>query len=187
MYASVMNEQDILNLIGNDSRMMETLHAAASMNLPQWMIGAGFVRNKVWDYVHEYPTNTRPTDIDLVYFDPNDVYDPKQIEQKLVLMMPGLDWEVVNQATAHPFNDEEPYASSIDAVSKWPETATAVAVTLRVGSLQLITPLGIEDLLNVVARATPAFMVSEEKRARVQERIRSKKWKEKWPNLQIVL
>jgi hypothetical protein len=49
-----MNEEVILKLIENDPWMMEVLMTASDANLPDWMIGAGFVRNKVWDYLHGY-------------------------------------------------------------------------------------------------------------------------------------
>ena len=43
-----MTEQDILKIIENDKWMMDILHVAERLNLPDSMIGAGFVRNKVW-------------------------------------------------------------------------------------------------------------------------------------------
>ena len=46
-----MNEQDIINLIKNDEWMMSVLGEAEKLCLPDWMIGAGFLRNKVWDFL----------------------------------------------------------------------------------------------------------------------------------------
>ena len=61
-----MTEQDILDLIAKDEWMMGVLRTARSLHLPDWMIGAGFVRNKVWDYLHGYENIEVPTaDIDL--------------------------------------------------------------------------------------------------------------------------
>lgn len=181
-----MTENDILHIIENDPWMMRVLTVAESLDLPDWLIGAGFVRNKVWDHLHGYAKNTPPTDIDLVYFDKDNKSSEKEIEARLSGLMPGLKWEVVNQATAHNWNDEAPYTSTADAISKWPETATAIGVRIENGKLKLIDPLGIEDLVNVVARPTPAFMVSEEKKARVRERIIEKFWLEKWPKLKVI-
>ncbi len=68
---TTMREEDILALIASDTWMMSVVDAAARLDLPQWMIGSGFVRNKVWDHLHDV---TRPgvetADIDLIYFDP---------------------------------------------------------------------------------------------------------------------
>jgi len=75
-----MTESDILNLIKSDPWMMRMLNTAASMNLPDWLIGAGFVRSKVWDHLHGYTTESRPTDIDLIYFDTEEKFNEKEIE-----------------------------------------------------------------------------------------------------------
>lgn len=183
-----MNEKDILELVKKDSWMMQVLSVAESMNLPDWLIGAGFLRNKVWDHLHGYAKSTSPTDIDLVYFDGEGRINAKDIEAMLTNLMSGLTWEVVNQATAHNWNEAEaPYISTSDAISRWPETATAVGIKIQNGELKLIAPLGIDDLINIVARPTPAFSVSDKKKALVQERISKKHWKEKWPKLKVVI
>ncbi len=175
-----MNEKDILELVKKDSWMMRVLSIAESMNLPDWLIGAGFLRNKVWDHLHGYSKSTSPTDIDLVYFDKESKINAKDIEVKLTNLMAELKWEVVNQATAHNWNEAEaPYTSTSDAISRWPETATAVGIKIENGELKLIAPLGIDDLVNIVARPTPAFSISDKKKSLVQERISKKHWKEK--------
>jgi len=182
-----MNELQILELIKKDAWMMRVLTTAESLNLPDWLIGAGFVRNKVWDHLHGYTKNTPPTDIDLVYFDNENKFNEIEMESELSNLMPGLKWEVKNQATRHTKNEDDPYTSTADAISKWPETATAVGVKIENGDLRLIAPLGIEDLVTMVARPTPTFMTSEKKKARIRERITQKKWLKKWPKLQIVI
>lgn len=182
-----MTEQDILKLIKSDLLMMQILHVAAEMNLPDWLIGAGFVRNKVWDHLHGYVTNIPSADIDLVYFDKENKYNEKNIEEKLSDLMPGLKWEVVNQATAHNGNEVAPYISTTDAISRWPETATAIGVKIENGDLRLVAPLGINDLVNMIARPTPEFSISEKKKAYVRERISKKRWLDKWPKIQVII
>ena len=66
-----MNDGEILDLIRADPWMIRVLGAAAALGLPDWMIGAGFVRNKVWDHLHGFANaEVRTADIDLIYFDP---------------------------------------------------------------------------------------------------------------------
>jgi hypothetical protein len=178
-----MSSSDILKLIENDPHMMQILEAAERMHLPDWLIGAGFVRNKVWDYVHDHIDATPPTDIDLAYFHPEEGHSEKELEAALSAMVPGAIWEVVNQATVHQRTGNEPFVSTADAISKWPETATAIGVTLDNGVLRLVAPHGIDDLVNVIARPTPTFMASEEMCARVRGRIDQKMWLKKWPKL----
>lgn len=47
-----MFEQEILKIIGSDARRMEILKAVRTLELPDWIIGAGFVRNPIWDHLH---------------------------------------------------------------------------------------------------------------------------------------
>ena len=76
-----MNEKHIIDLIKKDAWRMDILRAARSINLPDWFIGAGFVRNPVWDFLHDFDKQTPISDIDIVYFDPNDLSEERQIKQ----------------------------------------------------------------------------------------------------------
>jgi hypothetical protein len=66
------SEADIAELIHADSWMMDVLRAAETLDLPDWWIGAGFLRNKVWDAI-ENKVSQPSRDVDLVYFNPADV------------------------------------------------------------------------------------------------------------------
>lgn len=179
-----MTEQDILNLIQEDEGMMRILHIAEELQLPDWMIGAGFVRNKVWNHLHSLEIQLiDATDIDLVYFDPqgnNDTQD--QILSASLTQRTKVTWEVVNQVYAHTWTNVPPYQSTEDAISRWPETATAVGVRLNNGMLEFIAPHGIDDLVNLIVRPTPVFHDNIEQ---IRERIQKKGWYEKWPKLQF--
>lgn len=57
----------IVELIKADSMRIKLLQAVASLGLPDCYVAAGFVRNAVWDYLHNY-TGTALSDIDVVYY-----------------------------------------------------------------------------------------------------------------------
>lgn len=182
-----MTEQEILDLIKQDKWMMGIILTAASLGLPDWIIGAGFVRNKVWDHLSRNIRETVDTnDIDLVYFDPNG--NNEEADEKLSEKLrkdTGINWEVVNEYYAHKWNDLPPYLSTEDAISQWPETVTAVGVTLRKDNrLKLIAPYGIGDLVNFVVRPSPKFNGGIEK---VKARVIQKRWQEKWPNITLAI
>ena len=59
-------------LIAAEGRMA-MLRAVASLRLPDAWVAAGAVRNAVWDSLHEYRTSTPLSDIDVVWFDPDDL------------------------------------------------------------------------------------------------------------------
>src|SRR3989344_5459213 len=181
-----MTEKDILNLIEQDKWMMEIISRASALNLPDWIIGAGFVRNKVWDYLSGNKKEAVDTnDIDLVYFDPNG--NDQETDEKLseeLKKQTGINWEIVNEFYAHKWNNLPPYKSTEDAISQWPETITAVGVTLgKDNKLKLIAPYGIEDLVHFIVRPSPDF---RERLGVVEQRVKDKKWLEKWPQIKII-
>jgi hypothetical protein len=180
-----MTEQDILKLIHEDRWMISVLEYARTLDLPQWMISAGFVRNKVWNHLNHRQVE-HSTDIDLIYFDPGG--NGEQQDQELTRRISsetGWNWEVVNQAYTHDWNAEEPYVSAEDALAHFPETATAIAVALERDELMLVAPYGIDDLINMIVRPTPAFMTLESRRNSVRERIEQKQRRRRWPNLTV--
>jgi hypothetical protein len=52
-----MSPQDVLRMIESDPAAMRVLRAAAGLGLPDWWIGAGFVRNRVWDAISNVPAS----------------------------------------------------------------------------------------------------------------------------------
>jgi hypothetical protein len=178
-----MIKEDILTLIKEDKWMMEVLSVAESENLNDWVIGAGFVRNKVWDYLSDTENSSPESDVDLVYFDLSDVREEteKECEVRLNEKLEA-NWSVKNQARMHIVNKEDQYSSTEEAISRWPETVTAIGVTLKNGELELVAPYGIEDLVNFVVRPTPSF---QNKLEVVRGRVSKKKWVERWPKIKL--
>lgn len=181
-----MTTDSIIELIQNDPWRMEALRAARSLELPDWLIGAGFVRNPVWDYLHGYTTPTPTTDIDVVYFDPGNLSEEveKEYEAQLRTMM-NADWSVTNQARMAKLNNQPAeYVSTEDALAHWPETATAIGVQLNPDdTLRLIAPHGISDLVTLQLRMTPGFTQGHRV---ILERVEKKQWLKKWPKLRVV-
>lgn len=189
-----MDEKDIITLIKNDEWMMEILRATKSLDLPDWWIGAGFIRGKIWDHLHNYSQKTPPTDIDVIYFDESDfsseetksesTKQEKLYELKLKKLLPEVNWSVTNQARMHIFHNHKPYKSASEGLSNWVETATCIGVRLnKDNNLTLTAPHGIDDLVNLTLRPTPN---SGEPVEKFISRIENKKWLTKWPKLKVV-
>lgn len=181
-----MTRQDILKIIEDDKWMMKIITFASSLNLPDWMIGAGFVRNKVWDYLHGYEKEKVETgDIDLIYFDQINIDKLKDIElSKKVSRQTGVEWEIVNQAYTHKWHNRGPYKNTEEALADWVEIPTCVAVSLsQNGELRLHVPYGIEDLVNLVVKKNPNCSDSKS----YKDRVTSKQWQKKWPRLKIIM
>lgn len=180
-----MTEQDIFNLIRNDKWMMNVLRIVEKLDLPDWAIGAGFVRNKVWDYLHEHTRLGVDTpDVDLVYYDPNgnNVAEDKRLSAELNAQT-GIAWEVVNQVYAHKWNRYPPYTSTENSISTWSETATCIGVKIEPGGLKLIAPHGIDNLVNLILRPNPTIPDGFE---RLKGRAKKKQWLEKWLGLKLL-
>lgn len=146
-----------------------------------WITG-GFVRNAVWDKMHGHELPTFVDDIDIVYFDPNNLSEDSEREmaEKLSLRAPNVNWSVKNQARMHVVAGTEPYASLEDAVSRFPETATAIAVQSHEGALRILAPLGLEDLFSLSLRENP---LSND--GAFSRRMAEKKWMDNWPRLVV--
>lgn len=185
-----MNKENVISLIKNDRWMMDILITAKALNLPDWWICAGFVRSKIWDALHGFSERTPISDIDVIYFDPTsiDELEEKRLEEKLISLMPNIPWSVKNEARMHLISNVPPYSSSVDAISKFPETATALGVKLDENdNLVLTAPWGLDDVINLEVKPTPYFKEDKKRIELYEERITKKKWEITWNKLNIHL
>lgn len=178
-------------LIRSSPWVMDVLRAARACDLPDWLVGAGILRNLVWDEMHGGfdPANLR--DVDVAFFDPGDLSTAceKEAESALRFRLPDVPWDAKNEAAVHLWYERRfgvpvaPLTSSADAVGTWPETATAVAVRLyAAGELQVVAPCGLGDLFRGICRRNPRRVTVEEYRLRLQR----KRVAQRWPEVRIV-
>lgn len=180
------SELDIINLIERDDWMMEILKTVSQLDLPDWWVCAGFVRSKIWDTVHGFNTRTPLSDVDVIYYDDTNIWESaeKKIETTLHDLLETVPWSAKNEARMHIVNMIEPYTSSADAIEKFPETATALGVTLdKVDKVILLAPHGIEDAVKGCIRPTPYFKDNNERMAIFEKRLNEKKWDLIWPQI----
>jgi hypothetical protein len=170
---------------------MGVLEAARASRAPDCWVGAGALRDLVWDQLHGGFSPERVKDVDAAFFDPNDLRPERDqaVEDELTRLLPGVRWDAKNQAAVHLWYGRrfgvavEPLRSTADGVATWPETATAVAVRLRDdGELAIIAPCGLSDLLTGVWRRNPRRVTVEEYR----RRIRAKRVAERWPRVRVI-
>ena len=176
----------IADIIAQDPVGMEQLRAARTLALPDWCIAAGFVRNRVWDYLHGIVPPRPPADIDVLYYDAADLSKEREAvyEQRLQALLPGLPWQVRNQARMHEPKDLPPHRDTADAMTYWLETVTAVGVRLEADDrLTVVAPLGTDDLLGLCCRPT-AF--GRRRRHEYEARITTKRWRELWPKVRFL-
>jgi len=181
-------EKDIVDVIKEDEWMMDLLGTVKTLNLPDWWICAGFVRSKIWGVIHKFSTRTPLPDIDVIYFDSSntDELEEKKIERKLKSLIPNIPWSVKNQARMHVLNNMAPYVSSVDGISKFPETVTALGVKLDEKSNVVLTaPWGIEDVVNLKVKPTPYYLETDERINIYENRVTKKDWKSIWGKVEV--
>jgi hypothetical protein len=134
---------------------LQVVHA---LNLPDAWIAAGFVRNAVWDHLHQRSLSPPTGDVDVIWYDPRQIDASEDIKHEAALRAaePSITWSVKNQARMHQRNGDTPYASATEAMRYWPETATAVAARWQDhNDCEIAAPLGLDDLLAFTSPHAP--------------------------------
>jgi hypothetical protein len=169
---------------------MRALRAGRDLGLAHWCVGAGALRNVVWDALHGHAQPGALADVDLAYFCAADLHPARDaaLQRRLQGQAPDLPWEVTNQAGVHLWFEAHfghavaPLKSLEEAIASWPEPATAVGVWLDGDdALHVIAPLGLDDLLGLRVRRNPARVSLETYR----QRCATKRYAERWPRVVV--
>ncbi len=174
-------ELRLIQLLASDPIRLRALAAVRRLNLPDGWIAAGFVRNLVWDELHQI--NTPLTDVDVIFYCPLDLSKQREraIEKQLSQIEPSIPWSVKNQARMHLKNEVAPYQNSLDAMSFWPEKQTAVAVKMdNRGQLKVVSCFDISVLFAKKIIHNPSAP-----KQLFEQRIQSKGWLTRWPRLTV--
>lgn len=178
-------EDYIIKLIQRNSLVVNILETLCKQDEVLYL-GGGIIRNMVWDNLHNHSEMTPIEDVDVIYF--NEKHSTKEydlaIEGNLRHSLPNMKWSVKNQARMHLSNGDQPYYSLYDAISKWPETVSAILLRITEdGRYEFIAPFGFDDLFRLIVRPTPHFRTRLD---RYQQRVAAKDWKSTWKKLQIL-
>jgi len=184
--------------------VVHALDIVATSGLPDAWIGAGILRDLVWGHRHDGFDPAAVRDIDVAFFDPDDLSRCRdEAAQRHLVSMADLPWEATNQAAVHTWYAEHfheapvPALASVhEAVATWPETATCVAIRLappmRSGSreaqlalrpygIEVCAPYGVDDLLGGVWRRNPARVTVAASAARLARH----RVAERWPSVVV--
>jgi hypothetical protein len=187
--SSANHEQKLAAMVAASDELMAALRAVRSLGLRSWCIGAGAIRSLVWDTLHGFDRRSVVEDLDVVYFDTEAGPEhDAELESRLRSAMPGLQWEVTNQAGVHRWlaaalgQVVPPLASLEEGVATWPEFATCVGVWLNEDeSLGVVAPHGLDDLFALRVRHNPLRASV----ATYRQRVAAKRFGERWPRLSI--
>jgi hypothetical protein len=110
----------IAELLLNDPIIMKAAVCRSGAGISDGWIGAGLVRDAVWDHLHGY--GQRPVSgmwmLSVRPENCSSVVD-SALEETLSRQSPVFNWSVKNQARMHQRNDNEPYCSTANALRYW--------------------------------------------------------------------
>lgn len=103
---SIHTEAELVGSIEADDWMIRVLTAAEKIALPDWWIGADFMRNRVWDIIED--RDSEPArGVDLVYFNAADMEGEIDwaYDEQLKRAYPFAAWEIRSQTRMHYVNN----------------------------------------------------------------------------------
>ena len=180
---TLLSVGDIIRLIESDPWMVDVLDAVRNFGPSNAWVGAGFVRNKVWDALHGYLRPSLLNDVDVIYFDRENRTEASEraFEEALIEVMPLVPWSVRNQARMHEKFGTPQALSALDAMRYWPETVTSIAMRKDLGGrVRFVSCYGVDDLIGLAVRPAPGFSAPI-----YQQRMSEKDWRKIWPKLRV--
>jgi uncharacterized protein len=178
--------QELIDVVSASELLSNVLKLARDLNLPDWWLVGGAIRDVTWHHITKTQLNMPINDIDLIYFDERHVAKQrdKMLEAKLGTVC-GVPWSVKNQARMHTAEKRAPYAGAIEAMQKFPETISAIGVKLTPGGDVVVMNIyGLDDLFDMIIRPTPSFL-QRASNADFNCRVERKGWLKKWPTARI--
>jgi hypothetical protein len=168
----------------------ELLKRFEEIMLPDNWLVAGCIAQTVWNLGCGQPAEYGLKDVDLIYFDEQDLSAATEAshERRLRALFRDLPikLDVKNEARVYIWYEErfgyaiKPYLSSPDAIATFPTTATAIGVRRMRGEFECCTPFGLDDLFHLVVRPNKRQITRAVYEAKVE------RWRSIWPRLTIL-
>lgn len=179
-------------ILGRSTWFVGVLETVREVSPPNWWIGAGVIRDLVWEQrFSAAAAGIQTKDVDVAFFDGGDLSRDRDelIESELIRRRPDVGWDAKNQAAVHvwypdPFGVQvPPFGSVPEAVATWPEYAVCVAARLALsGAIEICAPHGLDDLLDGVWRRNPTRVTVGE----YERRLARKQPASRWPGVRLI-
>ena len=165
----------------------EILERFEEVALPDTWLVAGCIAQTIWNLGHGQPAELGLKDVDLIYFDDQDLSFEAEASHEARLRdlfrhLP-IKLDVKNEARVHLWYEDrfgyaiKPYSSSADAIATFPTTATAVGVRQIRSKFECCAPFGLDDLFSLVVRPNKRQITRAIYEAKVG------RWRSIWPRL----
>lgn len=183
-------DRDLLDMVLGNPVIRAVWQGWHLLDLPECWLVAGCLAQTVWNHRFGLPPGNGISDIDLVYFDPDDLSEAKEQRhaKRVRSAFPDLGcWmDVKNEARVHLWYEARfgypitPYRSVIDAIDSFPTTATTIGIRPTTGGAELYATFGLGDVLAGVVRPNKRLIT------RAIYEAKATRWSAHWPGLEIV-
>jgi hypothetical protein len=160
------------------------------IGLPDCWLAGGAVAQTVWNDAFGLAPDHGLSDVDIVYFDANDLSASTEARHEARLRQlfaeVALRIDVKNEARVHLWYAEKfgkalpQYASTEHAISTFPTIATSIGVGPGLDGLTIMAPFGLSDLAGLIVRPNKTQIGQDVYDAKVA------RWRPLWPGLTFV-
>jgi hypothetical protein len=186
---TVAQAERLTAVLASSALLAPVLRRWPDIRLPNGWLAAGAVAQTIWNVAHEYPLEANIRDIDLIYFDADDLSTEAEAanEARIRCLFAdlGVAIDVKNEARVHLWYPAKfgysiaPYRSAEEAIATFPTTSTAVGVRPYGPLLDICAPFGLDDLLGMIVRPNKTQIT----RAIYEGKVA--RWRLYWPDLKI--
>ena len=154
--------EEFVSILKQNKDLMTILDYIYELNLPNFYIAAGSVFQTIWNYYDNKPLNFGIKDIDIIYYDSNNLSKEveKELEGKIIEHFKELNYkfDVHNEARMHLWKKEKEnkninqYKNSEDAIDHWIATVHSIGITKENDNIKVYAPYGLSDIFSRTIR-----------------------------------
>lgn len=154
--------EEFVSILKKNKDLMTILDYIYELNLPNFYIAAGSVFQTIWNYYDNKPLNFGIKDIDIIYYDSNNLSKEveKELEGKIIEHFKELNYkfDVHNEARMHLWKKEKEnkninqYKNSEDAIDHWITTVHSIGITKENDNIKVYAPYGLSDIFSRTIR-----------------------------------
>ncbi len=195
MQYKTIDEQtkNAISILEQNTELMDILDYVYKLELPNYYIAAGSIFQTIWNYYDKKPLNYGIRDIDIIYYNKNDISVDADIQYynliKDYCTRKGYNYEidVSNEARMHLWQKEKlnmdvsQYINSEDAINNWIATVHAIGITKENNNIRIYAPYGLSDIYSRTIRPLKHKYTTKD----IYNK-KAKSWSERFDNLNII-
>lgn len=185
--------EEFISILKQNKDLMIILDYIYKLKLPNFYIAAGSIFQTIWNYYDNKPLNFGIKDIDIIYYDSNNLSkeDEKELENKITNYFKTLnlhyEFDIHNEARMHLWKKENEnkninqYKNSEDAIDQWIATVHSIGITKENDNIKIYAPYGLSDIFSRTIRPIKHKTNSKEL---YDKKVES--WQKRFDNLNII-